>query len=557
MTQTDAMLWQREKRKMEREIALLKETIERSSQTHRSLSVLRDVLLKEKSMQEKYMSLLLDNCPDIIILLNEEGCFVNCTKAFLKCARIANFGLIHMKSLKAVLEQCVCGDDCDEMLAVYRQSVKEKRSIEHEKTMDFGFRGNDRRYQITFTPMQADDGSIEGALGLFHDITELSTAKQQAERANAAKTDFLATVSHEIRTPMNAVMGLTDLLLKTEATDQQRGYLNNIQISSRSLLRLINDILDFSKIEANHQEVMRDYFSLADMLDDLKGMFDALFIEKKIMLKYDFSPELPKSVLGDEKLLRQILTNLLTNALKYTREGTVWFAACPGTHGEFEFTVKDTGMGIKKEDLPRLFNAFEQLDRVKNKNIVGTGLGLTITKHLCEILDGSIQVDSEYGVGSVFTVRIPMEPGGELIRQAVENIQFQAPGAKVLVVDDIELNTMITAAMLETFQIKADEANNGEAAIDMAKKKPYDIIFMDHMMPVMDGVETTAHIRRLLHFDGHYQKAPIVALTANAGADSVKMFLASGMTDYVFKPLEETELAKCLVKHLPKTIMIY
>ena len=540
--------WQREKRKMEREIAALKEIIERSNQTQKSLNRLSDVLMQEKTTQEKYMNLLLENCPDIIILLNEESCFVNCTQAFLSSAGISNFGLISMKPIQDVFRQYVSVQEGDDMLATYAAEIEKQHSVTFERAMDFGFRGKDRHYEITFTPMLDEDGRLEGALGLFHDITELSAAKKQAERANAAKSDFLATVSHEIRTPMNAIMGLTEMLLKTDVDVKQKNYLNNIQVSSRTLLKLINDILDFAKIEASHQEVIRDYFSLENTLADIQSMFTDMFLAKDILFECEFDGELPPSVFGDEKLVRQILTNVLNNAFKYTKEGSVRLSVRQETPGEFVFEVKDTGIGIKAEDLPRLFLAFEQLDRVKNKGIVGTGLGLAITKRLCELLDGSIEVESEYQAGTTFIVRIPMEPGHALGICAPVVYAFKAPEAKVLVVDDIELNTMITSAMLEAFDIKADEADSGMRAIEMAKEKYYDVIFMDHMMPKMDGVEATSHIRRI---DSYYENAPIVALTANAGPDSVKMFLSGGMTDYLSKPLEEQMLAKCLLKHLP------
>ncbi len=550
ISQAEAEQLKRDKRKLERENASLKETIWRSTQTQQSLNAFSEVLLRDKSMQEKYMNLLLENCPDMMILLNKQGQFVNCTQAFLFSAGISNIGLVSMKPFETVLEQCVSSKNRKRLLQAYSHVMESKRAVDYEASMDFSFRATKRDYQISLTPMMDEEDSIEGALVLFHDVTEILEAKKQAEQANAAKSDFLAMVSHEIRTPMNAIMGLTEILLRTDTTDKQQEHLKNIFSSSKGLLNLINDILDFSKIEAKHQEVTLENFSLEALLNDTKKLFGALFVDRAITFQCDFHEDLPRNVVGDEKLIRQIISNILTNAYKYTNEGHVYFNIWFEKPNRLCFTVEDTGIGIKQEDLPRLFNAFEQLDRVNNKGVIGTGLGLAICKQLCQLMGGSIQVKSEYGIGSAFEVVLPVTPqdnnSGE---EFGEDREFEAPSAQILVVDDIELNAMIACAMLETFAINADMALSGKEAIAMAKEKQYDLIFMDHMMPEMDGIEAVAHLRKL---NEYYPNAPIIALTANAGKEAETMFMQNGLTDFVFKPLERINLARCLMKYLPK-----
>jgi CheY-like chemotaxis protein len=351
---------------------------------------------------------------------------------------------------------------------------------------------------------------------------------------------------------MNAIIGMSSMLKSTSLDEKQHEYLKSIQDSSHVLLTLINDILDFSKSEAGQLELVEGYFRLSRLVDHQQSMFEPMFRQKGLDFSCKYEESLPEVVFGDDMRIRQILTNILNNALKYTKEGYVRFLADREPDGTVRFAVTDSGVGIRQEDVARLFTAFEQLDIVRNKGVIGTGLGLAITKKLCDLMGGEIEVVSEYGKGSCFTVRLPLEAGTEdqlppELRK--EALRFVAPDARILLVDDIEINLQITAYMLEIYQIKPDFAMNGRQAIQMAEESQYDMILMDHMMPEMDGVEATRIIRSL---DGYAQRAPIVALTANAVSGAMEMFLANGFNGFLSKPIDDDALAECLLRWLPE-----
>jgi CheY-like chemotaxis protein/anti-sigma regulatory factor (Ser/Thr protein kinase) len=281
-------------------------------------------------------------------------------------------------------------------------------------------------------------------------------------------------------------------------------------------------------------------------------MFELMFQRKKVMFLCDFSDKLPEVVFGDDKRIRQILTNILNNALKYTNEGKVIFRVRKESKGKIRFEVEDTGIGIQQDAIPRLFSAFEQFDIARNKGVIGTGLGLAITKRLCSFMKGTIDVASEYNKGSCFTIRLPLKEG--TIEDLPpddrkDSIQFKAPSVKALIVDDIEINLQIASYMLESFEITSDFAQSGLQAIEKVTAHQYDIIFMDHMMPEMDGIEATKIIRAM---EGSAKNIPIVALTANAVRGAIAKFLAAGLNDFLSKPMDISTLAQCLLKWLPK-----
>jgi signal transduction histidine kinase/CheY-like chemotaxis protein len=422
-------------------------------------------------------------------------------------------------------------------------------------TIDFGGLGNPRDYTIQVSPMRDEQNHRIGAMVVFYDATDLLIAKREAENANKAKSDFLATVSHEIRTPMNAIMGISTMMAATELSGEQRNYLKNIQNSSNVLLTLINDILCFSKIEAGKFELIPEYFSLRSLLRHVREMFELLFSEKNLAFDCIYSDDLPEVVFGDEKCIGQIITNILNNALKYTREGGVILRASYTAENCISIAVEDTGIGIKEDAIPRLFTAFEQLDLVRNKQVQGTGLGLAITKRLCAMMSGEIKVTSEYGKGSVFTVTLPLKQGSpeDLAHEELAVIPFTAPNARILLVDDIEINLEIASFLLNTFNINPDTAKSGSESVEKVKAQNYDLILMDHMMPEMDGVEAVHIIRSL---GKRWAAIPIIALTANAVSGAREMFLANGFNGFLSKPMDQKALAEALLRWLPGELVL-
>jgi len=368
------------------------------------------------------------------------------------------------------------------------------------------------------------------------DLFASEKKRQQAILAREAQAKFLANMSHEIRTPINAIIGMNEMILRENSDETVREYAANIQSASNMLLGLVNDVLDFSKIESGQLELVKDTYSLASLLQDEMLLLEARTAEKPIATYFDIDPALPSKYLGDELRIKQILTNLLSNAVKYTKQGSVTlratFKQLEETLVELSFSITDTGIGIKEEDLSQLFDSFKRLELSKNRNVQGTGLGLNIAKQLVDLMNGTITVQSEYGKGSTFTVTIPqqimsrkpigyMNPTSIGTRHAeTSEGSFSAPEAHILVVDDNAMNLSLMKALLKRTKIQVDTVSSGSECLNITKNKKYDIIFMDHMMPDLDGIETLHRLRE--DNSNPNQNGIIIVLTANAIAGCVK-----------------------------------
>lgn len=406
---------------------------------------------------------------------------------------------------------------------------------------------------------------------LLEQEQQLRTAMSIADKANSAKSNFLASMSHEIRTPINAVLGMDEMILRECSDETILGYAENIMSAGQSLLAVINDVLDFSKIESGKLKIIPVEYSIQKLMNDCYNLIIMRAEKKNLLLEIHNDPALPSRLIGDEVRVRQIIINLLTNAVKYTSAGKVTMTIDFKRESEetviLVVSVRDTGMGISPENQQMLFNDFHRVDETNTRNIEGTGLGLSITKRLVDAMDGTIGVESTLGVGSDFRFEIPQriaceEPAGEFSENRSVSIDksetyremFQAPAARILVVDDVKLNIDVLKGLLKSTKVRVDAAYSGRECLGLVQKYSYDLIFMDHLMPEMDGVQTLTNLRRIADCPNH--NVPVIALTANAMAGAKEIYENLGFADYLAKPVQSDRLEQLLMDYLPSDLII-
>ncbi len=398
------------------------------------------------------------------------------------------------------------------------------------------------------------------------DLEELAG---EANAANKAKSAFLSNMSHEIRTPINAVLGLNEMILRESTDENIRDYARDIQSAGNTLMALINDILDFSRIESGRMEIVPERYDLSSMIHDLAQMTRIRVKKKGLQFRVNVSEELPGELYGDDVRIKQVLTNILTNAVKYTPDGSVTLNISGRREGDVEILrceVEDTGIGIKEEDLPRLFDAFQRIEEKRNRRIEGTGLGMNITQDLLYVMGSHLEVESVYGKGSRFWFELeqkimndtPIGKFEERIRNHSEEYHyehsFEAPEARILVADDNELNLKVFCNLLKETKVKITPVTSGRDCLTIAARRKFHIIFLDHMMPGMDGLEILEHLKK--DKDSLNADTPVYVITANAVAGAKEAYIKAGFCGFLSKPIDVIKLEKMIKKELPEELLV-
>jgi PAS domain S-box-containing protein len=545
---------QKSETKLGRQLKRLQDTMARETAVALTRSNLDAMRSAEQKKQEKYMKLLLENSPDIIILFDKDSKFSYCTDAFLQKAKIANFGLINSRSFQEVFRRFADDAWVDRLFHMLSKSMKENATVFFEENVDFGNVGDLRRYEIHFTPMTDETGSLEGAMMLLHDITDVERAREEAEqartsaeRASAAKSEFLANMSHEMRTPMNAIIGMTNIARSSSDIEKKDYCLGKIDDASNHLLGVINDILDMSKIEANKLDLSYTEFDFEKMLMKMANVINFRVDEKGQNFHVLIDKNIPRTIVCDEQRLSQVIANLLSNAVKFTPEnGAITLAAhrvaIENDDCLLQINVIDSGIGVTDEQKDRLFRSFEQADSSTSRKFGGTGLGLAISKRIVEMMNGKIWVGSEPGKGSTFSFQFHALQGTSRQSESLLASGVNWDNIRVLAVDDSWEIREYFKDIAERIGITCDIAAGGiEACKHIEESGPYDVYFIDWKMPGMNGIELSRRI-------GEYgaSKSVIIMISAtdwNLIADEAK---EAGVSKFIQKPLFASAIADCI-----------
>ncbi len=548
----------RENGRLQTEISLLQEVNEKVSRT-------QEFFQRDNQRQLCYNSQLLKTSPYIVLMVNEKLETVMASDVYFRMTDVSRDAIKEGMPLSEAFSGILEEEERNDFLEHCR-GVLTSQGTDSYLLSTFA-NGEERFYQVEICYYLEQSVDVEGLSIIFSDTTEIMEAKKKAENADRAKSSFLASMSHEIRTPINAVLGMNEMILRETKDPAILEYASNIQTAGRTLLSLINSILDFSKIEEGKMEIVPVSYDTASVLNNLVVSVSERARQKGLELKVEIDPLLPATMVGDDVRVSQVALNLLTNAVKYTEKGTVTFSVQGEKKGDGEivlkFAVKDTGIGIRKEDIPKLFEIFERLDEVRNHSIEGTGLGISIVTKLLKMMGSELKVESVYGEGSCFSFEILQKieddtPIGDysLRLETSRSTEFTetllAPESRILVVDDNEMNLKVAKNLFRLFDITPDLVESGKAALERLQDgETYHIIFLDHMMPEMDGIETLNCMKEnnLLS-----ENTYVIALTANAVNGAKERYLSAGFDSYLSKPIDVSKLEQKLIHYLPKEI---
>lgn len=523
---------------------------------------------REATIDARRTAIVAEHANDAVVIADPLGKITWVNVAFTKLT-----GYTLQESLGQSPGKLLQGPDTNpEVVAEIADAVKNGRRIRRE-ILNYSKIDEEYWIEIDIAPVRDDDGSLQNFIAVERDITDkkhfeeqLERAKIKAEEASRSKSEFLANMSHEIRTPMNGIMGTSELLIETDLTSEQRAYAQTISKSGEALLAIINDVLDFSKIEAGRLELDPDPFNLKSAMENVTTLMQPAAREKGIGLELQYNDDLPSRFIGDVGRIRQIVTNLLGNAVKFTLEGKVVLGVT-GTvvndNAHLQLSVADTGIGIPPEKVELVFGEFEQVDTHNKRKFEGTGLGLAITKRLFHLMDGEIQVISEFGKGSVFTGFLTLPVDNSDHESELETAELsQAPdvtqrfrestdrAVRILIAEDNKTNQFVITSMLKKLDVEICIAENGHIAVEKCSSFNPDIVLMDVSMPVMNGLEATSAIRSREHKDS-LPRVPIVALTANAMRGDREKCLDVGMDDYLSKPVNKKALVAMISNWIP------